>query len=154
MSIRAGVRIGIDVGSARIGVAKSDSDGVLAVPVSTISRRGGDIAELVRIAKECDAVEFVVGLPLSLSGEYTRSTNDAVDFAQQLSSMSGVPVRLVDERLSTVTAQQRLHETGRTTRDSRTVIDQVAATVILQHALDFERSSGRPPGQLVNVIEG
>lgn len=152
--MRAGVRLGIDVGRARIGVARSDADGILAVPVSTVPRGEGDIAEVLARAGEFAALELVVGLPLSLSGDRTASTEDAVGFAERLAAASGLPVRLVDERLSTVSAQQALHAVGRDARRSRPVIDQVAATIILQHALDFERSSGNPPGELIVRNEG
>ena len=92
------------------------------------------------MAAELEATEVVVGLPLSLSGARTASTDDAVAFAGKLAAQVGLPVRLVDERLSTVTAQQALRASGRNSRNSRPVIDQVAAVIILQHALDFERS--------------
>lgn len=151
--MRSGVRLGIDVGKARIGVARSDLHGMLATPVSTVARGDGDIAEIVRIAAEQGAVEIVVGLPLSLSGGSTPSTDDARGFAREL-LVADVPVRLVDERLSTVSAQQALHSSGRTIRNSRSVIDQVAATIILQHALDAERSRGTAPGALVDPDEG
>jgi putative Holliday junction resolvase len=97
---------------------------------------------------------LVVGLPLSLSGGSTASTEDARSFATRLARQSGIPVRLVDERLSTVTAQSQLRDNGRTTRNSRSVVDQVAAVIILQNALDSERSAGSPPGVLVDPDEG
>lgn len=151
--MRGGVRLGVDVGKARIGVARSDFHGMLATPVSTVARGDGDVAEIVRISAELDAVEIVVGLPLSLSGASTASTDDARAFARRL-LVAGTPVRLVDERLSTVSAQQALRANGRTTKNSRSVIDQVAATIILQHALDAERSRGTAPGELVDPDEG
>lgn len=154
MSFRPGARIGIDVGRARIGVARCDSEGLLAVPVATVPRGDGDLEAVLESAREFEAVELVVGLPLSLSGARTASTEDAVAFAERLSSASGLPVRLIDERLSTVSAQGALHAAGRDSRGSRPVIDQVAATIILQHALDLERSSGRAPGELVIRDEG
>lgn len=123
---------------------------MLALPVETVarSRDGSDIARIQELATEYGATEIIVGLPLSLSGAHTASTDDATTFAARLASASAVPVRLVDERLSTVSAQSALRASGRTTRDSRAVVDQAAAAVILQHALDVERSSGRPPGEL------
>ncbi|TQL47960.1 putative Holliday junction resolvase [Homoserinimonas aerilata] len=151
--MRAGIRVGVDVGKARVGVARSDLHGMLATPVQTVARSASSAAEVLAIAREHDAVELVVGLPLSLSGGSTPSTDDARAFAREL-SVSGVPVRLVDERLSTVSAQQALRANGRTTKNSRAVIDQVAAVIILQHALDAERSSGTPPGTLVVPDEG
>lgn len=152
--MRPGSRIGVDVGKARIGVARSDPHGLLATPVSTVARGDGDIVEILSICSEVEAVEIVVGLPLALSGTHTASTDDASAFASRLAALASVPVRLVDERLSTVSAQQALRLSGRNTRNSRTVIDQVAAVIILQHALDFERSAGTPPGTLVHLDEG
>jgi putative Holliday junction resolvase len=148
------VRIGVDVGKARIGVARCDPHALLATPVATVPRGDGDLATIARVASEFEATEVVVGLPLSLSGARTASTDDAVAFAGKLAAQVGLPVRLVDERLSTVTAQQALRASGRNSRNSRPVIDQVAAVIILQHALDFERSAGTPPGELVDPDEG
>lgn len=151
--MRPGVRLGIDVGTARVGVARSDRDGLLATPVETVPRDDTTIAYLVGIAAELDPLEIVVGLPLSLSGADTLSTTDARDFAAELATASGTPVRLVDERLSTVTAQRALRDSGRRAKGSRPVIDQVAAVIILQNALDFERSASRPPGEQVDPHE-
>ena len=151
MSIRPGVRLGVDVGKVRIGVARCDQHAMLATPVVTLKRGDGDVAELVRLASEIGAMEFVVGLPIALSGADTPSTGDARDFAERLARAGERPVRMVDERLSTVSAQRVLHNSGRDTRKSRPVIDQVAATIILQHALDVERSSGVPGGTVVSA---
>ena len=152
--MRSGVRLGIDVGTVRIGVARSDFHGMLATPVETVARGDGDIARLVEIAAELDVIEIVVGLPLALSGRRTASTDDAVGFAERLVSAVTVPVRLVDERLSTVSAQAAVRSSGKSTKQSRSVIDQVAAVIILQHALDFERSSATAPGVVVDPDEG
>ena len=149
-----GVRIGVDVGTVRIGVARSDFHGILATPVSTVPRGDGDVAELIRISEEIEAIEVVVGLPIALSGRHTASTDDATRFAGQLAIASRLPVRLVDERLSSVSANAALRASGRTSRNSRSVVDQVAAVIILQHALDFERSGDIPPGVLVDQDEG
>ncbi|MBF0672998.1 MAG: Holliday junction resolvase RuvX [Salinibacterium sp.] len=151
--MRSGVRIGVDVGRVRIGVARSDLHGMLATPVETLARGAGDVAAIVALAKELDAFEVVVGLPLSLSGASTASTDDARAFAVQLAT-AGLSVRLVDERLSTVSAQHALRANGRTTKNSRKVVDQVAAVIILQHALDAERSRGDAPGAAVDPLEG
>ena len=148
--MRPGVRIGVDVGRARIGVARSDVHGMLAMPVETVARGTGDVRAILAHALELSATEIVVGLPIALSGGETASTQDARDFAALIAASSpDAPVRLVDERLSTVSAQQALRAAGRTVKNSRSVIDQVAAVIILQHALDFERASGTPPGTLV-----
>ena len=148
--MRGGVRLGVDAGKARVGVSTCDRDGLLATPVVTLSRGDGTIDELRRLVEEHGAMEVVVGLPLSLRGEDTASTADARSLAADLAEQLDVPVRLVDERLSTVSAQRALHQSGRTVKASRPVIDQVAAVIILQNALDFERSAGRPPGTIVD----
>jgi putative holliday junction resolvase len=152
--MRRGVRVGIDVGSVRIGVSRSDVDGVLAVPVETVPRGLGDLARLSEIAQECSALELVVGLPRRLAGDEGPAALAARVFATELAGAVQCPVRLVDERLTTVTAQRGLHDAGKTQRSSRAVIDQAAAVVLLQDAMDAERSSGRPPGELVGVGEG
>ena len=152
--MRPGVRLGIDVGTARIGVARSDRDGMLATPVETVARGHGDSARIREIAIEIEAVEIVVGLPIALSGRDTASTEDARRFAAQLGRVCELPVRLVDERLSTVSAGSALRASGRNAKNSRWVVDQVAAVIILQHALDFERSAESPPGAVVDPDEG
>lgn len=143
---RRGTRLGIDVGRARVGVAKCDPDGLLATPVETVPRDDAAIARVIALAEEHSAMEFLVGLPLNLRGEDTPSTADARDFAAAIAEASALPVRLVDERLSTVSAHAALRESGRTQRSSRTIVDQVAAVVLLQQAIDVEKSTGRPPG--------
>ncbi|WP_306233832.1 Holliday junction resolvase RuvX [Agrococcus beijingensis] len=146
--MRPGVRIGVDVGRARVGVARSDRDGLLATPVETIQRASVDpVARLREIAAELGAVEAVVGLPISLSGGDTPSTQDARDMAAQLAL--AMPVRLVDERLSTVSASAGMRAAGKNSKQQRQSIDQAAAVVILQHALDSERAAGRAPGELL-----
>jgi putative Holliday junction resolvase len=148
-TVRRGIRLGIDVGRARVGVARSDPDAMLAVPVETVARVGTPIARILELAAEYEAIEMLVGLPVSLSGADTASTTDAREFAGQLAAASAVPVRLVDERLSTVTAHDALRRAGRSQRKSRSIVDQVAAVVLLQQALDVERQSGNPAGSVV-----
>jgi putative Holliday junction resolvase len=152
--MRQGVRIGVDVGTVRIGVARSDLHGMLATPLETVARGDGDVARLASLVLEHDALEVIVGLPLALSGRRTQSTEDAVAFAQRVAETVTIPVRLVDERLSTVSAQAAVRSSGRTTKQTRSVIDQVAAVIILQHALDIERASDTPPGVAVDPDEG
>lgn len=138
-----GRRLGLDVGTARIGVASCDPDGILATPVETIRVVDGDpgwAAELRRLGElvaEYDAVGVVVGLPTSLKGRETASTAMARSFADALTTGSPeLPVELVDERLTTVTAGAVLHGAGRNTRKQRDVIDQAAAVVLLQAWID------------------
>ncbi|MEP6817352.1 MAG: Holliday junction resolvase RuvX [Marmoricola sp.] len=148
--MRSGVRLGIDPGDARIGVAASDPSGFLASPVETVRRGKGDLDRLVALRGEREAFEVVVGLPVSLSGREGPAAGKVREFAEALALLvAPVPVRLVDERLSTVTAEAVLRDRGKKGRKRREVVDQAAAVVILQHALDTERSTGRPPGELV-----
>ncbi len=148
---RPGVRLGIDVGTARVGVARCDRDGLLAVPVETVARSEAAPRRVAELADEYGAFELLVGLPISLSGNETASTADARAFAAALQAASALPVRLVDERLSTVSAHAVLRESGRSQRSSRRIVDQVAAVVLLQQAIDVEKSTGTPAG--VSVTE-
>lgn len=152
--MRVGTRLGVDVGRARVGVAVSDPHGLLATPLETVPRDDRVIARLLALAAEHAAIELVVGLPLSLSGADTPSTRDSRDIAAALAAAGAVPVRLVDERLTTVSAHSALRASGRSSRGSRPVIDQVAAVIILQHALDAERGGGSPPGVAVAPDQG
>ncbi len=152
--MRSGVRLGVDVGKVRVGVARSDPAGLLATPVATLARADELESRFRALVIEHEAVEVVVGLPLSMSGRETASTADARDVAARLARAANVPVRLVDERLSTVGAQRSMQAAGRSSRQSRSVIDQAAAVIILQQALDFERTADRPPGVLVDAQEG
>ena len=146
---RRGIRLGVDVGTVRVGVARSDPDGLLATPMETVARQSDAVERIVAIASEHAAMEVLVGLPLSLRGTDTASTADAREFAAALATASSVDVRLVDERLSTVSAHAAMRGSGRTQRESRSMIDQVAAVILLQQALDVEKRSGTPPGILV-----
>ena len=151
--MRRGTRLGVDVGTVRIGLAKSDPDAVMAIPLETVRRDPGGAADLDRIAdlvREWDVMEVVIGHPRSLSGGEGPAARAAVAYACAVAQrVAPVPVRLVDERLTTVSAQRSLREAGVRGRKARPVIDQVAAVVILQDALDTERTSGRPGGALV-----
>jgi len=150
--VRRGVRLGVDVGKARVGVASCDPDGLLATPVETLPRAVA-LDSLARLAQEREPLEIVVGLPIALSGGHTASTDDAEQFARELAQLVAVPVRLVDERLSTVQAASGLRAAGRSSKNQRQVIDQAAAVILLQHAVDSEKARGVPPGQLL-VLKG
>lgn len=150
--MRPGRRLGVDVGSVRVGVAVSDPEGILATPVSTVARVPGadpdsSLDDLVALVTEHDAVEVVVGLPLGLDGTEGAAAQRARQYASLLvARVAPVQVRLVDERLTTVDAHRALRDSGLGGRRHRAVVDQAAAVLILQAALDAERSSGRPPG--------
>ncbi len=150
--MRAGVRLGLDPGEARIGVARSDPSGFLATPVETVKRGRGDLARLVAILAAEEAVEIIVGLPRSLSGGEGPAAARVRQFARALARrVEPVPVRLCDERLTTVAAESMLRGQGRQGQRRRAVVDQAAAVLILQHALDTERSTGQAPGEMVGA---
>lgn len=134
--------MGVDVGSVRIGVAVSDPDGILATPVETIRRDRTDrhVRRLVQLVTELEVVEVVVGLPRTLADRTGPSAEDAIAVAEELGRrVLPVPVRLADERLTTVSARRSLREAGVRSRGQRAVIDQAAAVGILQSWLDQRR---------------
>jgi putative pre-16S rRNA nuclease len=148
--MRHGVRLGIDVGTVRIGVARSDPDGILATPLETVRRGKGDLTRITALVGEYTAVEVIVGLPTSLSGRAGPAAAAAREFAARLAALlPAETVRMYDERLTTVTAESGLRERGVRGRARRQVVDQAAAVVLLQAALDSERSTGRPPGESI-----
>jgi putative holliday junction resolvase len=147
--VRSGRRVGVDVGDVRIGVAVSDPDGMLATPLETVAAGPDALTRLGAIVAEHDALECVVGLPLSLSGREGPAAVKVREFAAMLRDViAPVPVRLVDERMSTMTADGLLRESGRSGAGKRAIIDQAAAVVILQTALDAERTRGTAPGEI------
>ena len=150
---RPGARVGVDVGNARVGVAASDASGVLAHPVRTLPRdveADTDVDAIVALTQDLQAIEVVVGLPRLLSGQEGEAARIARDYAGRLAARLGtVEVRMVDERLTTVDAHRRLRDSGVPGRGQRAVVDQAAAVLILQSALDTEALSGRPPGETV-----
>lgn len=148
--MRFGVRLGIDPGEARIGVARSDPSGFLATPVETVKRGRGDLARIAALVDAEGAMEIVVGLPRSLSGGEGPAALKTRQFAATLARrVAPVPVRLCDERLTTVSAEAMLRDRGRKGSKRRAVVDQAAAVLILQQALDSERTSGVAPGEIV-----
>jgi putative Holliday junction resolvase len=143
-----GRRLGVDVGRVRVGVALCDPDGILASPLVTVPRDMGaaadsvpaDIAELVRLVREHEAVQVVVGLPVRLDGSEGAAAIDIRAYAERLARAVGhVPVVLADERMSTVVASRRLAERGVRGKRQRAVVDQAAAVEILQSWLDAQR---------------
>ena len=143
-----GVRLGVDVGTVRVGVAVSDPDGILATPLVTLKRDSttdsestpADIAQLVRLVAEHESVEVVVGLPVTLAGTESHAAAHARAYAELLArAVAPVPVRLADERMSTAVATRRLSERGVRGGRRRAVVDQAAAVEILQGWLDAAR---------------
>ena len=153
-----GVRVGVDVGSVRVGVAVSDPGGVLATPVATVRRDperepaagDPDVEQIASIVAEHGASAVVVGLPKSLDGHEGPAAQRARTYASVVAErVAPVQVRLVDERLSTVDAHRSLRDSGVAGRRHRAVVDQAAAVLILQTALDTERTTGSPAGEPV-----
>lgn len=139
-----GRRLGIDVGTVRIGVASSDPDGILATPVETVrrDRTNKHVRRLAQLVSELEAVEVVVGLPRTLADRSGASARDAIELAEQLARrIEPTPVRLADERLTTVVAQRSLREAGVRAKGQRSMIDQAAAVGILQNWLDQRRAA-------------
>ena len=147
-----GRRLGVDVGTVRIGVAASDPDGILATPVETVerdrrSKTGKHLRRLAQLADEFNAVEVVVGLPRTLADRSGSSARDAIELADQLAQrIAPTPVRLSDERLTTVAAQRSLRDAGIGAKGQRAMIDQAAAVGILQNWLDQRRAASRTRG--------
>lgn len=153
--MRFGTRLAVDVGSTRIGVARCDPDGLLASPLATIRRGPGDLDGLASLAADEGAIEVIVGLPTGLSGREGAAAAQARAFAEALAArLAPRPVRLVDERFTTVIAHDALRQAGRGSRARRPVVDQAAAALILQGALDTERTTGRPAGELIGSAAG
>lgn len=148
--MREGRRVGVDVGAVRIGIATCDPAGLIATPVETVPADDAALPRIAHIVAELEAVEVVVGLPVSLSGEEGPAAARTRAYAVRLADrVHPVPVRMVDERLTTASAERALRTSGRKGRARRAVVDQAAAVEILQHALDTERTSGVPSGEIL-----
>jgi len=153
--LRVGARLAIDVGSVRIGVAHCDSDGRLASPLTTVRRGRGDLDAIAGLAAADDVIEIIVGLPVGLSGREGQAAVQARTFADGLARrVAPVPVRLVDERFTTVIAHDALRQGGSDAKGRRPKVDRAAAALLLQGALDRERSTGQPAGELVGSTAG
>lgn len=147
--VASGVRMGIDVGSVRVGIAMSDPRGVLAHPVTTVEPEDSETVD--GLIRDEQVTCVYVGLPRTLRGDEGAAADHARRYAQTLASrVAPVPIRLVDERLTTVSAHRQLQSSGVRERGRRSIVDQAAAVLILQGALDLESSSGRPAGELVH----
>jgi putative Holliday junction resolvase len=131
--------LGLDVGNRRIGVAVSDELGLTAQPVLTLERRHNrreDLRRLARLARRFAVAGIVVGNPLHLSGEISPQAVTTQAFAAELGELAGLPIHLWDERLTSREAHRILYEAGHARQEHRKVVDQVAATLILQSFLD------------------
>ncbi len=150
-----GAVLAIDVGSVRIGLARcTDAEGVV-IPLATLANHAGVVDEVVGLIDQMPTGAVIIGLPLTLSGEVGPAAQTAQLFADSLCRrVEPVPVYLVDERLTTVEAQRRLSASGRSHRDSRRVIDQMAAAILLEHAVSVWRQTGNLPGIQVTLEQG
>jgi putative Holliday junction resolvase len=140
--------LGLDVGSKRIGVAVSDELGLTAQPVMTLERRRNrreDLRSLARLARRFGVAGIVVGNPLRLAGEESPQAARIESFAAELGELAGLPVQMWDERLTTRAAHRILYEAGHRRQQHRRLVDQVAATLILQSFLD-EKTGSREQG--------
>lgn len=149
--------MGIDWGDARIGVAVSDPDGLLAVALDHVPAGEQELARLADLVQEYEPLELIVGLPRSMNGTEgpaavkvrAKATGLAARLAERFDDQAP-PIRLVDERLSTVTASRKLRSGGKKAKAQRSLIDSEAAREILDRALDAERATGQSPGQLLS----
>jgi putative Holliday junction resolvase len=147
VTLRRGRRLGLDIGSVRIGVAACDPEGILATPLTVVRRTDEPAAlrQLREIIAEYEPIELLVGDPKSLDGTARAAADAALDFAVKIDA--GVPIRLVDERFSTVEAHSALAAAGKNSRQRREIVDAQAAVIILQNALESERNTGMPAGR-------
>jgi len=149
--MRSGVRLALDIGSVRIGVARSDATGTLAVPECTLDARREWLPQLQQLVDEWEPLEIVIGLPVSLDGQERAAAATIRSVATEIGThFPNVSLRLVDERHTTTIAHTLMHESGVSARKGRRIVDQAAAVIMLQQALDTERATGEPPGMLMD----
>jgi putative Holliday junction resolvase len=148
--LRPGRRLAVDVGQARVGLAVTDIHAILANPLATVARLENttdSVDSVIRaLAEVGELLEIYVGVPINLQGKSTLSTDDALTFAEALQEASGLEVRLIDERLTTSMANNQLKQIGKSQKDARSTIDQMAAVAILEFALSVEKNTGLAPG--------
>lgn len=145
--IEIGTRIGFDFGEKRIGVATSDPESILVSPHATILNDDKLTEKLIEIFNGIKPIYAVVGNPRHLSGENSSKSAQAIDFAELIKSIFSGPIYLVDERLSTTNAYSQMREAGKNSKESKAVIDQIAAVNILESAILNEKS-GTPIGEI------
>ena len=148
--MRTGVRIGLDLGSKRIGVARSDRDGLLAVPVAVLDATADWEQQFAALLAEQPVLEVVIGMPITLRGTAELAAEQMRARIHEIHArFPELQLRIVDERLSSSTANRQLRAAGHDTKSARTVVDAVAAAELLEYALEFERRTGQPAGELL-----
>jgi putative Holliday junction resolvase len=138
--MQRGRRIAFDYGDVRIGVAVSDPDSILSSPLITLKAADKNLtSEIVQILADIEPVAIYVGRPSLLSGNDGAATDKVVRFVSLLATITSVPVQLIDERMSTISAARNLREAGRNAKESKNAIDMAAAVAILDFAIEIER---------------
>jgi putative holliday junction resolvase len=139
--MQRGRRIAFDYGDVRIGVAASDADSILVSPITTLSTSSKNLLkEISSIFEEISPIEIYVGRPTNLSGLDGSATSKAIAFSKELESITQIPVKLIDERMSTVSASKQLREAGKDAKHAKSVIDMAAAVAILEFAISVEKA--------------
>ncbi len=143
--MKPGRRIAFDFGDVRIGVAVTDPSGILATPLDFISNSDQNLLQdLHALYEEYNPIHTAIGFPIHLSGNTSEKSVSVTKFAQQVSGITHAPIYLIDERLTTVAANRTLREAGLNSRTAKSEIDSMAATAILESALNQERIQGEP----------
>ena len=138
--MQRGRRIAFDYGDVRIGVAVSDPDSILSSPLTTLKATDKNLSsQISQIITEIEPVTIYVGRPSLLSGNDGVATEKATEFASLLRTITQVPIELIDERMSTISAARNLREAGRSAKESKDAIDMAAAGAILEFAIDIEK---------------
>jgi putative Holliday junction resolvase len=139
--MQRGRRIAFDYGDVRIGVAVSDADSILVSPLTTLLTSSKSLLkEISAIFEEISPIEIYVGRPTNLSGLDGAATGKAIDFSKELEKITQIPVKLIDERMSTVSASKQLRQAGKDSRGSKSIIDMAAAVAILEFAISVEKA--------------
>lgn len=138
--MQRGRRIAFDYGDARIGVAASDQDSILVSPLTTLAAASRNLLkEIAVIFEEISPIQIYVGKPTNLSGVDSTATSKVLNFVEDLKKITEIPIILIDERMSTVSASRSLREAGLDSKKSKSIIDMAAAVAILEFAITFEK---------------
>lgn len=148
-----GSRLAIDFGKVRVGIAVSEGDMNFSRPLVTLANDQCTLASILSLIQEFKPIEIYVGLPLNLKGDHTASTDAALEFAGELSGVTMTSIRMIDERLTTRSAQSQFFASGKSTKESKSSIDAAAASLILEGAIALETKTGRIPGLAISEFD-